>query len=183
MTKDSIRIAATFSALFCVGLVIASIGYYQSELLVESGISFTPVTSSSTTPIALSSTRYQEALVPFSFELPKDFKVRIIKETEGIAYVVADAEQKNGFQIYTRTFDEPNAKITEARIKRDISNIVMTHVQKISVEKTEGVSFIGSDTNTREIWFVYGGLLYQINAPVQQEVLLQKVLATWQFEV
>lgn len=131
----------------------------------------------------MSGIRYTAESVPFSFELPQTFVVKTVEDLQGTYFIVSDTEQKNGFQIYTRNFDEKDVILTEARIKQDIPDMQMKDVHSIMIAQTRGISFISSDTQNREVWFVHKGTLYQITVSSDQEQLVQKILATWQFKI
>lgn len=114
----------------------------------------------------------------FSFEMPSGYTARAI--SDGLGKTITVEKQGSGFQIAVSPYDEPVAGFGEARIRKDLPDLVMKNVKDFSVAGGKGVSF-DSDTG-REIWFVSGETLYQISAPQSEAVNAQTAAATFKPE-
>lgn len=182
--KSSILAAVTALALVVSGYFIWR--YMAAE---PQGISFTlqdatAVDVTGFSPDSADAETYTHDGYRMSFKYPRGFKVISIPDDIGESIVVQDAEAKIGFQIYVSPFDESGSVITEERLRADIPDIVIEDAQPIALEEgSAGIAFITGEGQyrTREVWFAYDGYLYQINAPLAYDALLQKVLSAWQF--
>jgi len=121
----------------------------------------------------------------FSFEYPSSFTAAPIEEGSGETILLqAKDNPESSFQIYISPFDE-NIVLDEARIKKDLPNLVVENPGEILIsEKTKAVSFTSANNLTissREVWFVYDGFLYQISAPLESEASLEDILKSWNF--
>jgi hypothetical protein len=91
-------------------------------------------------------------------------------------------------QILISEFDEPGSVLTTDRIKQDIPDMDIRDSQLILLgeQSGQGVAFLSDNEsfagNSREVWFVYKGKLYQISTYARLDPLLQSILATWKFE-
>jgi hypothetical protein len=127
---------------------------------------------------------YTDQKYAISFKYPKNFKVSSIPNEDGDSIVVQNIETKLGFQIDVTPFDESGSVLTKERIEHDIHNLKVENPQAITIAGSSGgIAFISDDggTKNREVWFAYNGNLYQMSTPISQDVLLQKILGTWQF--
>jgi len=129
------------------------------------------------------SSTYENAYWGFSFNYAGDFKVSEIDEENGAFTVLAEGTgEKRTFQIFIADFEE-EGPITPDRIKKDLPDIKIEQPQTISFAGTEALAFISPDEQGKmvEIWFVYGGALYQIRSYFELTDELSKILASWQF--
>ena len=120
----------------------------------------------------------------FSFSYPEGFTASLLDSSEGgHTVLVQNTERKAGFQIHLEAYDDPDTVITAERLARDIPEMKIKEPQDIVIgAAARGLAFIASDTGTREVWFIFGGTLYQLTAPIENDVLLQRVLDTWNFQ-
>ncbi len=94
------------------------------------------------------------------------------------------------FQIYVTMWDE-DGDITTARIKKDIPDIVINSPQNVIIgpKQIDGVGphaliFFSKDSGlgeTREVWFVQNGYLYQVTSKKSFDLKLGQVLSTINF--
>lgn len=88
-------------------------------------------------------------------------------------------------QITVSSYDEPTSSFTLERIKKDVGDIDIRKPQEVTAGKTgKGVTFLSSDildSESREVWFVRDGWLYQISAPTQLEDTVYNVLSSIRF--
>lgn len=126
----------------------------------------------------------------FSFRYPDDMKAEILKENEDSLEVilVQNAKDGKGFQVMISPFDEDiGNKLTEERIKQDVPDLLIKDAQSILIgENGFGLAFLSDNEdfskNSREVWFVFNGFLYQISTYAHLDPILQAVFSTWQFK-
>lgn len=120
----------------------------------------------------------------FSFSYPAGFTASRLPKTEGgETIVVQDTKRQAGFQIHLESYDDPDTDITAERLARDIPEMIVKEPREVLIGSSgKGLAWTAEDTGTREVWFIFRGVLYQITAPLSNDTLLQKVLNTWSFE-
>ena len=94
--------------------------------------------------------------------------------------------QKNageeGFQIYVAPIN--GTKITEERFLMDEPSGVRKDETKTSIDGTETLAFHGFNAamgQTYEVWFIKGGLIYEVSTYKELEPGLNEILSSWQF--
>jgi hypothetical protein len=131
---------------------------------------------------------YQSESHHFSFKYPPGFTVGSFRDGKGEAVVVQNVVAKQGFQVYITPIDE-DIQITQERIKTDIPGWKVLDPQPVllGVNDTDGRGLAFKSENptfgqSREVWFTYGGYLYQVSTYLVLDSLLQQVMNTWVFE-
>ena len=108
-------------------------------------------------------------------------------EKEGVKPPSQGGEKEGvaGVQIYISLFDEQETVLTKERILQDIPDLKITNDKPIKFAGTlDALSFDSvndAGLNTKEIWFVHNGFLYQISAITGSETILNKMIGTWKF--
>lgn len=128
---------------------------------------------------------YQHQKPHFSFAIPEGHTVGEVIEQGGETIVVQDVSTGLGFQLFISPFDE-DITLTQERIRQDLPGLVMESVQTIPIAERTGVAFVSQNQTfgtSREVWFVYGGYLYQMSTYLESEVLLLRVLETFTIEL
>lgn len=125
----------------------------------------------------------------FTLNYPSNMTASNFREGGG-EQIQFQGEGADWFQIFVTVWDEPG-DITVARIKQDIPDIVITTPQKaiIGPRQKEGVGphaliFFSKDSGlgeTREVWFVSGGYLYQVTSRKSFDLKLGQILSTLSF--
>ncbi len=93
-----------------------------------------------------------------------------------------DLEHAQGFQIFIVPYAETT--ISDAQFKKDVPSAVRTDEEAITLDGVPAVAFRSRDEalgETREVWVIRGGYLYEITAPRTLEAWLSEVLLTWKF--
>lgn len=126
----------------------------------------------------------------FTFEYPSTFKTSNFIEGDG-EQIQFQSDKGDWFQIYVTSWDEGNI-ITPERIKKDLPNIIIKEPQQVILgpKQKEGIgpraliffSKDGSIGDTREIWFVHNGSLYQISTHKSFDIEIGKILSTLVFQ-
>ena len=99
--------------------------------------------------------------------------------------VIVNGAQGN-FQIYLSPYDEDASTLTAERLLKDIPDLKIKDSKSFVVtDGAKGIAFISEDVNakeTREIWFVSKGFLYQTSALLESAAFLEETLKTWKIE-
>ncbi len=132
----------------------------------------------------------------FSFDYPADWSADLFEDDSGPASpslggeVAVIQNSETGILIYIYPFDEPGP-ISKERILRDVPDMKIANGKQIKIAPSTGsgqtidaLSFDSDEREigpTREVWFVFGGFLYQLSAAEGGEEALNKMIETWKF--
>lgn len=152
----------------------------------SAGLSPQAAAAASSTAAAPFPHLYTNAEYGFSFRYPDALHIGgNMTSSDGVTTIlVQDAVQHIGFQIYITPFTDSDPVITAARIAQSLPDLVIRDAQAVQVGDSQGLSFLTKDASfgeSRQVWVVYKGNLYQISTYDAQGALLEKVLATWIF--
>jgi hypothetical protein len=121
----------------------------------------------------------------FSFRYPLDFRISEFEDNGNFVALAEGAGEKRSFQIFVIPWDESASIITKERIKQDLPNM------KISEPKTAVLSnnirafiFLSEASgvgDTREVWIVNNGFLYQITASIKIDAELSRIVGSMIF--
>jgi len=131
--------------------------------------------------------RYTNTKYNFSFVYPKGFTIGSFKEgVDGEIVLVQDEKKQQGFQVYIIPFDE-SGPLTLSRIKQDLPDLQIENPQIVviagsSIEALLFESQSDSYDKSREIWFIYGGFMYQVTTRADGDTLIGPVMESWRFE-
>ena len=124
----------------------------------------------------------------FSLSIPGNFVTRQLEADESGATTVLleSADQADGVQVVVTPFDEDISSLTVERIQQDVPDLVITDPQPVQIgENNTGLAFKSNndafDGESREVWFVFRGNLYQISTYERLDPLLKKIFSTWKF--
>lgn len=125
----------------------------------------------------------------FTFNFPSEYKTSNFNEGAG-EQILFNASKGDWFQIYITPWDEGEI-VTPERVKKDLPDIVIKEPQQVILGPTQkdGVGphaliFFSKDSSlgeTREIWFVENGSLYQITTYKRLDAVIGNVLSTLVF--
>lgn len=126
---------------------------------------------------------YRHLTYHFSIFYPDNLLVKEYKE-EGTAMTVTfqDTNGSKGFQIYVVPYGE--SQITEQRFKTDVPSGVRQELADILVDGVKGTMFFSQNTamgETREVWFIKGGFLYEVTTYKELDSWLSGIMQTWKF--
>ena len=120
----------------------------------------------------------------FKVSYPADYAVREYAEDEAGARTVAfeGPSQGEGFQIFVVPY--AHSAITPERFRIDDPSGVMKEAKEVIVDGTSAKSFFGYNDqmgDTREVWFIHGGFLYEVTTYKPLDTWLTSILQTWKF--
>jgi hypothetical protein len=86
------------------------------------------------------------------------------------------------FQVYVTPYS--GTEITDAQFKLDLPSGVKKDPTDVTVDGARGIEFFSNAprlNDTREAWFIHGGLLYEVTTYKELDAWLQPILHSWQF--
>jgi hypothetical protein len=125
---------------------------------------------------------YQSMLYRFRLLYPQVMVVKEYSDGDGTTVVFEEPQSGAGFQIFIIPYSE--AQITEERFKKDVPSGVMESPEDVLVDGMRARAFNSSDQlvgETREVWFLHNGFLYEVTTHRSLKEVLSNILATWQF--
>lgn len=131
--------------------------------------------------------RYRNSEYGFSFVYPGTLSVGQFSEGGGETIVLqGETDSQRGFQVYIFPVNEP-VLLTPGFIEADLPGTLVSKPQKIELDgKAEGIMFESNNAafggRSFEIWFYYGGFVYQATSYSHQASLMQEIIGTWRFE-
>lgn len=176
------------AGVFLLTVLIAGAYYFsQGKQLAVSPNTFDGAT---TTPEAVEIRHvpeewreYQNASYHFSLLYPQELEVNEHREGDSaITIIFQNVESGEGFQIFILPYSE--AQVSEERFKMDIPSGVRTDVANITVDGVTGAAFHSINAilgETREIWFIHGGWLYEVTTLKPLEAWLGNIMQSWKF--
>jgi len=126
---------------------------------------------------------YENASFRFGLLYPQELSVREYKEREGaLSVIFEETATGKGFQIYVTPYGD--TQITKERFRLDVSSGVMKEPLDIMVGGVRGTMFLSTNSvmgETREVWFINNGFLYEVVTYKQFDDWLASIMQTWKF--
>ncbi|MFA6050580.1 MAG: hypothetical protein WC761_05280 [Candidatus Paceibacterota bacterium] len=132
------------------------------------------------------SEKYDNTEHKFSLMMPKGFTARE-SELEGVDTIVFENDKSEGIQIVISPFDDVK-ELTKSMIQADIPDMEISDEQTVEIgDNHKGLAFKSDNDSfngeSREVWFVFQGKLFQISTYERFDELLQEMFATWSFNL
>lgn len=130
---------------------------------------------------------YTNKKYSLSFGYPDGYSVRSTPNADGggDTILIQNDTTKKGVQILITPYDDADANITEKKIETDIPDMKVSDPQPVPVGRNQGLAFISDngafDGNSREVWFVFKGNLYQISTYASYDDFVKTLFSTWKF--
>ncbi|MEK7531480.1 MAG: hypothetical protein AAB545_00920 [Patescibacteria group bacterium] len=173
-------------------LVLASIGvFYFSSKKQSVPAPNTPAPASATTTPETVQTRvvpdgwreYRNVTYHFSLFYPHELEVKEYPE-EGNAFTITfqNVKEQKGFQIFVVPYQE--SQVSEERFKQDLPSGVRTNVSDVTIDGATGAAFYSTNAmfgETREIWFIRGGYLFEVTTLKPLTAWMEEILLSWKF--
>ena len=119
----------------------------------------------------------------FRVSYPADFATREYDDGAGAGTIAFEGPSPGeGYQIFVVPYDK--SEITRERFLTDDPSGVMKDAKDITIDGTPAKSFFGYNDqmgNTREVWFIHGGYLYEVTTYKPLAPWLTEILQTWKF--
>ena len=127
--------------------------------------------------------KYQNAKYGFSILYPETLAQKEIDEGGNASTITfQNPAAGEGFQIFVVPFQ--GEQVSEERFRRDIPSGVKKNIEAVIVDGANGVAFYSTDLGlgeTREVWFIKNGYLFEVTTLKILEADLLEVLRTWRF--
>ncbi len=180
-----------FIFLSCL-VVVALVGVWyffmrSPEVAVYNPQKVEAVVGSTTPPpreVPADKYEYRNIFFRLSLLYPKDGIVISERKGAGTTLTVLFEQKSTGraFQIYILPYGEP--KISKERFLLDMPSGVMSSSTTMQLDGVDAGAFYGKDAElgeTREVWVVNKGFLYEATAPKEQGEWMDAILQTWMF--
>jgi len=126
---------------------------------------------------------YRNSRYSFSLFHPPQQKVQEFDEGAGAMTITfEDTATVRGFQIFVVPYGEN--QVSEDRFRKDAPSGVRAELVNITVDGATGASFYSINAllgDTREVWFVKNGYLFELTTLKPLETMLDQVLQTLRF--
>jgi hypothetical protein len=125
---------------------------------------------------------YRNTQYHFSLFYPQDLKVTEYDEGNGAHTTIFEKDYNTGFQIFVSPDGE--RQVSAVRFKMDEPSGVMESPQQITINGVPATAFFGANDvmgDTREVWFIKNGLLYEVTTYQVLDSWLAEIMKTWAF--
>lgn len=123
---------------------------------------------------------YKSILFRFALSYPKDLQVQEYSEGSATTIAFEDPSSGYGFQIFIVPYLED--QISPERFAMDVPSGVMMESTGVMVNGTRATMFYSKNAvmgDTREVWFVKNGFLYEVTTYKALDHWLAKILSAW----
>jgi len=126
---------------------------------------------------------YENKAYNFALLYPQELSVREYKEQGGaMSATFENPATREGFQIYVTPYGA--MEVTKERFRLDAPSGVMEEPTDVLIDGVPGTIFWSKNSimgDTREVWFINGGFLYEVVTYKQLDEWLGTIMQTWQF--
>ncbi len=126
---------------------------------------------------------YKNLILRFSLVYPQDLRIKEYADgTSASTITFEDTSGEKSFQIFVVPYREN--QITEEQFKKDVPSGVMNKPVDIIIDGVQGTMFFSTNASlgdTREVWFIRSGFLYEITTYARLDSWLAQILSTWRF--
>jgi hypothetical protein len=125
---------------------------------------------------------YAMPLLKFSLYYPDDLIVREYGKANTSTITFEDEDGERGFQVFVVPYE--GEAVTAERFAMDIPSGVRLEEQQIFIDGVPASIFFSKDMllgETREVWFVHNGFLYEVTAHKTLDAWLSQIMKTWEF--
>ena len=140
-------------------------------------------TTPETTQVTADMRGYQNSKFKFGLLYPQNMSVHEYTERDGAMSVTFNNDATNeSFQIYVTPFS--GTQITTERFRLDEPSGVYLQPTDILVDNTRATMFFSRNTimgDTREVWFIHDGFLYEVTTYKELDAWLGGLMKTWKF--
>lgn len=173
-----------FSSILIIGLGAGALLYIRSSTPVaKAPAPLQPVAAAPTRSVPEGQREYRSASYHFSLIYPATLSAHEYTEAnEAQTITFEGSDDTHAFQIYVVPYD--GTTVDEARFKLDEPSGVRKEPTDIVVGGTKATMFLGNNPimgDTREVWFIHDGYLYEVSTYKDFDAWLSGIMATWQF--
>lgn len=176
--------------IFAAGLVLGAIGGYLATSQAHKGVPEMEISDpqklrGEILPSSAAGKKIYKSTTPsFSLSYPEELSVKEFDEGQGATTIVFQGPgEENGFQLFITPYRE--AQISEARIKQDLKGATMKDSKEIILAGNVRATLFTSESpiigESREVWFIHDGYLYEATTYAAWEGKLAEILGTLEF--
>ncbi len=178
--------ASVGTALFVVAAAVAFYFSQQGDGLQTTKNIFVNATTTRTAQVRSVPAgwrEYRNTAYRFSLLYPQELEVKEFPE-KGNALTVTfqNSKEQKGFQIFI--VPHPELQVSEERFKKDLPSGVRTDVTDVTIDGAIAAAFYSQNATlgeTREIWFIRDGFLFEVTTLKSLATWLDAILRTWLF--
>ena len=125
---------------------------------------------------------YKSLIFRFFLFYPDDLKVKEYTGGSDSTITFNNEKTGKGFQIFVIPYKED--KITPEQFKKDLPSGVVENPTEILIDGLNATMFYGKDAtmgDTREVWFIKNGFLYEVTTYKDLDAWLSSIMQTWRF--
>ena len=126
---------------------------------------------------------YENAKYRFGLLYPQELNVREYQEADGaMSATFEERVEGKGFQIYVTPYGAN--VVTQERFRLDLPSGVIEEPTEVVIDGVRGTIFWSKNSimgDTREVWFINNGFLYEVVTYKQLDEWLGAIMQTWQF--
>lgn len=129
------------------------------------------------------SKEYRSEAYHFSLFYPENLSVKEYKEAGGAQTITfSDNQEDKSFQIFVLPFK--GSQVTEKRFKMDVPSGVLKEPVDVMIDNIRATAFFSSNAimgDTREVWFIKNGFLYEVTTYKELDTWLAGIMQSWKF--
>lgn len=176
-----------YVALSTVTMAFVLLGWHlwPSHLVVHDMLSATQTDLVSMPKAELQEPQFPYTNQQYHFYLSYPARLRMHSYGGGegsFTVVFQDTETQKGFQIFVTPYE--HSYIDDQRFKKDNPSGVFKNQTDIIIDGERATMFYGIDPvmgETREVWFIHDGFLYEVTTYKTSDDWLAKIMKSWRF--
>lgn len=126
---------------------------------------------------------YRNSAYRFSLLYPAQLTVKeYIEGGNALTITFQDVKKGEGFQVFVTPYTEQ--QVSEERFQKDLPSGVRVGMTDLIIDGAIGATFYSTNAvlgETREVWFIHEGFLFEATTLKPLETWLDDILLTWQF--
>lgn len=126
---------------------------------------------------------YRSEAYRFSVFYPSDLTVKEYKESGGAQTITfSNSGEEKSFQIFVLPYGEN--QVSEKRFKMDIPSGVIKEPVDVMIDNVRATAFFSTNSvmgNTREVWFIKNGFLYEVTTYKDLDSWIAGIMQSWTF--
>jgi hypothetical protein len=125
---------------------------------------------------------YRSYLLGFQITYPEELQVKEYGKANTSTITFEDERGQKGFQIFVVPYEEET--ISEKRFKMDIPSGVMKDPIDVVIDGVTARAFFSTNSvfgETREVWFIKNGFLYEVTTRKDLDPWLAEIMNSWKF--
>lgn len=127
---------------------------------------------------------YSNDVYGFSVYVPPDLVLREYDEGSGVrTFSFEKSDTQEGFQVFVVPYAEET--VSEARLLMDIPSGVVREQVEIVIDGEKATAFFSQHAlmgETREVWFIHDGYLFEVTTYKELDTWLAEIMQTWEFK-